>query len=77
MPIVSVHAAKTNLSKLIAQACAGEDVIIARGAEPVVKLVPVRAVQPKREPGTFRGQFTVPASFFEPLPGDELDLWGQ
>lgn len=77
MTIVSVHAAKTNLSRLIAQACSGEEIIIARGSEPVVKLVPIRAVPQKREPGTLRGQFTVPPSFFEPLPEDEIDSWNQ
>ena len=39
----TVHAAKTNLSKLIARAEAGEEVIIPRGKEPVAKLVPIRA----------------------------------
>ena len=55
MPVVTIHAAKTNLSKLIEQACAGEEIIIARGDRPVVKLVPVDIPVPKREPGTFRG----------------------
>jgi prevent-host-death family protein len=40
MRSVTVHEAKTNLSKLIEQACRGEEVIIARGATPVVRLVP-------------------------------------
>lgn len=77
MPIVSVHAAKTQLSKLIARACAGEEIVIARGKEPVVKLVPVCGAEPKREPGTLRGQFSVPPSFFDPLPDDELSAWDQ
>jgi prevent-host-death family protein len=77
MPIVTVHAAKTNLSKLIERALAGEEVVIARGDRPVVKLVPVEAPVRKREPGTLKGQFTVPPEFFEPLPDDELDAWGQ
>jgi prevent-host-death family protein len=38
---VTVHAAKTNLSKLIEAALAGEDVIIARGKTPVARLVPI------------------------------------
>jgi prevent-host-death family protein len=77
MPIVTVHAAKTNLSKLIERALAGEEIVIARGDQPVVKLVPVEQVVPKREPGTLKGQFTVPDSFFDPLPDDELEAWGQ
>ena len=38
---VTVHAAKTNLSKLIEAALRGEEVIIARGDKPVVKLVAI------------------------------------
>jgi prevent-host-death family protein len=41
--IVNIHAAKTNLSKLIAQAEAGEEVIIARAGKPSVRLAPVSA----------------------------------
>ena len=77
MPIVTVHAAKTNLSKLIERACAGEEIIIARGDQPVVKLVPVGVSEPVRDPGTYTGQFTVPPEFFEPLPEDELRRWEQ
>lgn len=77
MPVVTIHVAKTNLSRLIEQACAGEEIIIARGDRPVVKLVPIEATAPKREPGTFSGQFSVPPEFFEPLPEDELTAWDQ
>ncbi|HYW13537.1 MAG TPA: type II toxin-antitoxin system Phd/YefM family antitoxin [Longimicrobium sp.] len=77
MMIVNVHAAKTNLSKLIEQAEAGEEVIIARNSEPVVKLVPVGRIKPKRVFGSMKGRFTVPPEFFDPLPDDELAAWGQ
>ena len=40
MATYTVHAAKTNLSKLIERAEAGEEIIIARGKKPVVRLVP-------------------------------------
>jgi antitoxin (DNA-binding transcriptional repressor) of toxin-antitoxin stability system len=43
----TIHAAKTNLSRLIKRACAGEEVEIARGDTPVVRQVPV--AQPVRE----------------------------
>ena len=77
MSIVTVHVAKTNLSQLIERACAGEEVIIARGAQPVVKLVPLEAKQPKRVFGALKGQLTIGPEFFEPLPDDELDAWEQ
>ena len=40
--VVNMHQAKTDLSKLVAQALAGEEVILARNGKPVVRLVPVR-----------------------------------
>jgi prevent-host-death family protein len=72
--IVSIHAAKTNLSRLVARAEAGEEIVIARGSKPVAKLVPL-AAKPKRVPGSMRGQFTIGPEFFEPLPPEELDEW--
>ena len=73
---VTIHAAKTNLSKLIKRACAGEEVVIARGNTPVVKLVPVEPpAKPKRKPGAWKGRFKVDDSFFDPLPEEELRLW--
>ena len=75
MTTFTVHEAKTNLSKLIAKVLAGEEVIIARGKEPAVKMVPVEPVKPKRKPGRLKGKISVPDSFFDPLPDDELALW--
>lgn len=75
--IVNVHAAKTNLSRLIEQAEAGEEVIIARNSEPVVRLVPVGRPRPKRVFGALRGKVALTPEFFEPLPDDALDAWGQ
>lgn len=75
--IVNVHAAKTNLSKLIEQACAGEEVVIARDNEPMVKLVPVQKSAPKRQFGALKGQLNIPDDFFSPLPPDELEAWEQ
>ena len=75
MTTFTVHEAKTHLSKLIAKVLAGEEVIIARGKEPAVKMVPVEPVKPKRKPGRLKGKISVPDSFFDPLPDDELALW--
>jgi prevent-host-death family protein len=77
MMIVNVHAAKTQLSKLIEAALAGEEVVIARGSEPVVKLVPIETVEPERRFGALKGELVVPDEFFDPLPEDELAAWGQ
>jgi prevent-host-death family protein len=75
MTTVTVHAAKTQLSKLIARAEAGEEVIIARRDKPVVRLVPVEPPKPKRQFGSMKGRASVGPEFFEPLPEEELKLW--
>jgi prevent-host-death family protein len=74
---VNIHEAKTTLSRLVARAEAGEEVILTRRNVPVARLVPVEAAGPKRVFGDLRGIFEVPDSFFEPLPKRLLDVWGQ
>ncbi len=69
---VNIHEAKTQLSKLIAE---GEEVVIARYGEPVARLVPIRPPAAKRVPGSARGQFTVPNTFFDPLPDEILNAF--
>lgn len=75
MSTVTIHQAKTNLSKLIQRASQGEEIIIARGAKPVAKLVPVGAVKGKRQPGSWKGKFALGPEFFEPMSEAELAEW--
>jgi prevent-host-death family protein len=63
-----MHRAKSDLSRLVARALAGEEVIITRSGKPVVRLDPVRS---RRVPGTARGKITISPDFDAPLP-DEL-----
>ncbi|WP_353198181.1 type II toxin-antitoxin system prevent-host-death family antitoxin [Sandarakinorhabdus sp.] len=70
----SVHDAKTNLSRLIADALAGGEVVIARGNVPAVRLVPVNP-RGRRQFGALKGKIAIDARFDEPLPADELDGW--
>ena len=74
MTTVTIHQAKTNLSRLIADAVSGKEVVIARGKEPMVKLVPV-APKPKRVLGRYKGQFDVPEGLFDPMSEEDLALW--
>ena len=76
MPTFTIHQAKTQLSRLIALVEAGEDVVIARGKEPVAKLTAIAAPK-KRMFGAFAGRYPdVPDGFFfDPLPDEELKLW--
>lgn len=50
---VNMLDAKSQLSKLVKAALAGEDVIIANKGVPSVRLVPVSASQPSRKPGAW------------------------
>ena len=75
MTTVSVHEAKTHLSRLIEKVLAGEEVVIARNREPVVRMI--REAPPKKKPllGALKGKITFDESFFDPLPEDELNAW--
>ena len=73
---VTIHQAKTNLSRLIEEACAGNEIVIARGSEPVVRLVALKKKPKTRAAfGIFKGKFHVGPEFFEPLPDDELEAF--
>ena len=74
MVTVNVHEAKTHLSRLLKQVEAGEEVTIARNGKPVARLVSSKK-RGKRKPGSMAGLFTVPDSFFDPLPEEELAAW--
>jgi prevent-host-death family protein len=76
MATVTIHEAKTQLSRLIARVEAGEEIVIARGKVPVARLMPVLR-QKKRPPAGFlKGKVSIPDSFFfGPLPEAELRLW--
>jgi prevent-host-death family protein len=75
MATVKIHHAKTHLSRLIEKACEGEEIIIARGNEPLVRLQPLRANKGQRKPGSWKGKLIVGREFFEPLPEAELKAW--
>jgi prevent-host-death family protein len=75
MPLVTIHHAKTNLSRLIKKASAGEEIIIARGDKPVARLLPIGEAKGKRQPGSLKGKLHVGPEFFAPLPPQELTAW--
>ena len=75
MPTYTVHQAKTQLSRLIEAAENGEDVVIARGKDEVVRLVSIKPAKRPRVFGALKGKVAVGPEFFEPLPDDELAAW--
>jgi prevent-host-death family protein len=74
METVMIQKAKTQLSRLIKKACQGEEIVIARGSKPVVRLVPIQN-KGERKPGDWKGKVTIGPEFFEPLPPKELEGW--
>ena len=74
MPVVNVHKAKTQLSRLLAQVEAGEEVVIARRGQPVARLVRCNPVG-KRRFGAMKAKIKITDAFFEPLPEEELKRW--
>jgi prevent-host-death family protein len=72
----TIHETKTNLSKLIQKAREGEEVIIAKGKEPVAKIVPIRIADRPRKPGRFKGKISWTPDAFDPMTDEELRDWG-
>jgi prevent-host-death family protein len=75
MPTVNVHAAKSQLSRLLDAAVSGEEVIIAKAGKPMVRLVSIEGKKERRKLGTLAGQFRVPDDFDDPLPDEVLDAF--
>ncbi len=75
MKTVNIHDAKTHLSKLIARARKGEEIVLAKAGKPVAKIVPFDAAPQRRVPGSARGQFTMSDDFDAPLPDEILDAF--
>lgn len=75
---VTIHQAKTHLSRLLQQVELGEQVIICRGKQPVAKIVPSSTIRPMRpKVGQLTSpRFSVPDGAFRPLSADELKEWG-
>lgn len=69
----NIHTAKTQLSKLIEAALRGEEVIIARGSVPVVRLEPVHASGFRL--GLMKSALSQAPDFIEPLSEDDLAVW--
>ena len=76
MIVVNMHEAKTNLSKLVKRAAAGEEVIVAKAGEPVAKIVAYTA-PPKqpRVPGSMKGKIWI-APDFDELPEEIAEAFG-
>jgi len=75
---VTIHQAKTHLSRLLQQVEMGEEVVVCRGKLPVAKIVPSgpsRVTRPKVGKATSHC-FNIPADAFTPLGDEEFRRWG-
>lgn len=71
-PAINIHEAKTHLSRLVEQASAGEEIIIAKAGKPMARLVPLAPVVKAKKLGLLRGKIGIAADFDAPLPADFL-----
>lgn len=73
MIMVNIHEAKIHLSRYLAAAARGEQVVICNRNVPVAEIAAVRSRPPGQRPiGLARATFRVPHSFFDPLSADLL-----
>jgi len=73
MAEVSVHEAKTHLSRLLRRVAAGEEIVIANAGRPVARLVAVEGAKSPRRLGLDRGRVRIAADFDAPLPDEDLE----
>ncbi len=71
--MVNVHEAKTNFSKLLDLAHAGQEIILAKAGKPYARLTSLPPGATQRIPGRLPGRVT--EAFFEPLPEEEISAW--
>jgi prevent-host-death family protein len=75
MEIANIPEAGSQLSELVERAMNGEEVIIARAGQPMVRLVPIHADQSPRQGGQWKGRVRM-AEDFDTLPDDIAAAFG-
>ena len=73
---VNLHAAKTSLSRLVDEAVAGQEIVIAKAGKPMVRLVPVVRETGRTGFGADKGKIWISDDFDAPLPPDVLRSFG-
>ncbi len=64
---INIDEAKSNLPDLIDAAINGEEIVIAKDAQHVVKLVPISRIKPRAQFGSAKGLISISDDFDEPL----------
>ncbi len=73
MPTVNIHDAKTQFSRLLDAAVAGEEIIIEKAGKPIARLVAMERVKVTRRFGALKGKVRMDDDFDAALPGNILD----
>ncbi len=71
--MINVHEAKTHFSRLLEQAHAGQEIVLAKAGKPYARLMPLEPGKGGRQPGRLSGKMD--EAFFEPLSDEELAAW--
>lgn len=78
MLTVNIHEAKTQFSRFVDQAEAGEEIVIARSGKPVARLVALESLTNKpRKMGLGKGRFTFPENFDNQNSDDIITMFEQ
>jgi antitoxin (DNA-binding transcriptional repressor) of toxin-antitoxin stability system len=73
---LNIHEAKTHLSRYLPALARGETILLCKRNHPIAEIRPIKQSSGKNRPiGLAKGRFTVPETFFEPLPEQELDAF--
>ena len=76
MKTVNIHAAKTNLSSLVEEAAAGEEIVIAKAGRPKARLVPLEEPDFRKTFGMLKDKIWPSSDFDAPLPPETLRAFG-
>jgi prevent-host-death family protein len=76
MKTVNMHQAKTHLSRLVEEAAAGEEIVIARAGKPIVRLVAVVGTEGPRKLGKLAGKVVERADAWTPDPEIDAAFYG-
>lgn len=76
MRTVDIHEAKTHLSRLVEDAAAGDEIVIAKAGRPVARLVPLARQARQKRVGVLKGKLVVPDDFDSPLAPEALSTFG-
>ncbi len=72
---INIHEAKTHLSRLVEQAAAGQEIVIAKAGKPLARLVPLALPVRVKKLGQLKGKIKVPDDFNAPLDAATLALF--